>query len=50
MTLLDAARGLIHATAHAADRNDDPRRIRRLVSESKKFATDAAWQVVNHAM
>jgi hypothetical protein len=28
----------------------DPGRCRRLVSEAKKFATDTAWQVVNHAM
>ncbi|MEM4724157.1 MAG: acyl-CoA dehydrogenase family protein [Candidatus Hadarchaeum sp.] len=50
ITLLDAARGLIHATAHAADTDPDASRVRRLVSESKKFATEAAWQVVNHAM
>jgi acyl-CoA dehydrogenase len=50
VTLLDAARGLIYATAHAADTDADASRVRRLVSESKKFATDAAWQVVNHAM
>jgi len=50
VTLLDAARGLIHATGHAADTDEDARRVRRLVSESKKFATEAAWQVVNHAM
>ena len=50
VTLLDAARGLIHATAHAADTDADASRVRRLVSESKKFATEAAWQVVNHAM
>lgn len=50
ITLLDAARGLIHATAHAADTDSDASRVRRLVSESKKFATEAAWQVVNHAM
>jgi len=50
ITLLDAARGLIHATAHASDTDTDSARVRRLVSESKKFATEAAWQVVNHAM
>jgi acyl-CoA dehydrogenase len=50
ITLLDAARGLIHATAHAADTDRDASLVRRLVSESKKFATEAAWQVVNHAM
>jgi alkylation response protein AidB-like acyl-CoA dehydrogenase len=50
ITLLDAARGLVAATARAIDAKDDPARVRRLVSESKKFATDAAWQIVNHAM
>jgi len=50
ITLLDAARGLAHLTARAIDAGDDPARCRRLVSETKCFATDAAWQVVNHAM
>ena len=50
ITLLDAARGLVYAAARSVDAGDDPRRSRRLVSEAKKFATDAAWQVVNHAM
>ncbi len=50
VTLLDAARGLIYATAHAADTDSNASRVRRLVSESKKFGTEAAWSVVNHAM
>jgi len=50
ITLLDAARGLVYAAARSVDEGDDPGRCRRLVSEAKKFATDAAWQVVNHAM
>jgi len=50
ITLLDAARSLVHATARAADSDSDALRVRRLVSESKKFATEVAWQVVNHAM
>jgi len=50
ITLLDAARGLVYGAARSVDAGDDPRRSRRLVSEAKKFATDAAWQVVNHAM
>jgi acyl-CoA dehydrogenase len=50
ITLLDAARGLVCGAARSVDAGDDPRRSRRLVSEAKKFATDAAWQVVNHAM
>lgn len=50
VTLLDAARGLTYGAARSVDAGDDPRRSRRLVSEAKKFATDGAWQVVNHAM
>jgi alkylation response protein AidB-like acyl-CoA dehydrogenase len=50
VTLLDAARGLVHSVAYSVDAGDDPGRSRRLVSEAKKFATDAAWQVINHAM
>jgi acyl-CoA dehydrogenase len=50
VTRLDAARGLVYGAARSVDAGDDPRRSRRLVSEAKKFATDAAWQVVNDAM
>ncbi|MGD0114970.1 MAG: acyl-CoA dehydrogenase family protein [Dehalococcoidia bacterium] len=50
LTQLDAARALCYAAAHAIDTNDDPGRVRRLVSEAKKFATDMAWKVINDAM
>ena len=50
ITLLDAAYGLVHGAACSIDSGDDPDRVRRLVHEAKKFATDAAWQVINHAM
>ena len=50
LTLLDAARALNYATAQTIEANGDAGKIRRLVSESKKFSTEAAWQVVNHAM
>ncbi|MEM2866338.1 MAG: acyl-CoA dehydrogenase, partial [Candidatus Hadarchaeales archaeon] len=50
LTLLDAARGLVNLTAGAIDAGDEPGRLRRLVSESKKFSTEASWQVINHAM
>ncbi|HKZ54670.1 MAG TPA: acyl-CoA dehydrogenase family protein [Anaerolineales bacterium] len=49
-TLLDAASALVYATASAIDGGDDPRRVRRMVSEAKKFATEACWQIVNDAM
>ena len=50
ITLLDAAFSLVYATARAIDAGDEPNRVRRMVSESKKFATDAGWQIVNQAM
>ncbi|WP_051276171.1 acyl-CoA dehydrogenase family protein [Desulfovirgula thermocuniculi] len=51
ITLLDAARSLVYATARAVDSDRvPPGRVRRLVSEAKKFATETAWQVINHAM
>ena len=50
ITHLDAARMLVYGAARTVDAGDDPRRCRRLVSEAKKFATETAWQVVNHAM
>jgi hypothetical protein len=54
ITQLDAARMLVYGAARTVDAappgGPDPRQTRRLVSEAKKFATDTAWQVVNHAM
>ena len=50
ITLLDAARSLVHTAAHAVDAGEKPGRARRLVSEAKKFATEAGWEIVNHAM
>ena len=49
VTKLDAARGQVYAAARATE-GDDANRTRRLVSEAKKFATEAAWEVINHAM
>lgn len=51
LTLLDAARGLCRETCRAIDGGAvAPGRVRRMVSESKKFATETAWRVVNDAM
>ncbi|HSB89475.1 MAG TPA: acyl-CoA dehydrogenase, partial [Anaerolineales bacterium] len=50
VTTLDAARSLVWTTARAIDAGESPDRLRRLVSESKKFATEASWTIVNHAM
>lgn len=48
ITKLDAARGLVYLAARSVDA-DSPNR-RRIVSEAKKFATDAGWEVANQAM
>ncbi len=45
---LDAARALIYMAARAVDENYPG--VRRIVSEAKRFATEAAWEIVNNAM
>lgn len=50
LTLLDAARALNHAVGVTIDVGESASKVRRLVSEAKKFSTDSAWTVVNHAM
>jgi alkylation response protein AidB-like acyl-CoA dehydrogenase len=50
ITLLDAARALDYAVCRAIESDKNQDRIRRLVSEAKKFSTETAWTVVNHAM
>ena len=50
ITLLDAASSLVYATARTVDSGAEAGRARRMVSEAKKFATDAAWEIVNYAM
>ncbi|MFA5300541.1 MAG: acyl-CoA dehydrogenase family protein [Lutibacter sp.] len=50
ITLLDASRTLNYLAAKTADSDAPANKIRRLVSEAKKFSTDSAWEVVNHAM
>ncbi|MEW6568682.1 MAG: acyl-CoA dehydrogenase family protein [Chloroflexota bacterium] len=50
ITRLDAARALVTATAKLIDVGDQPGRVRRMVSESKKLCTETAWEVINHAM
>ena len=48
ITQLDAARALVYMAAKAVDTQAP--NARRLVSEAKKFATDAAWEIANKAM
>lgn len=50
LTRLDAARTLVHETARIIDSLGNSGYVRRMVSESKKFATETAWAVVNDAM
>jgi hypothetical protein len=51
ITELDAARALVYATASAIDGGQvSPGRLRRMVSESKRFATEMSWHVINHCM
>lgn len=50
LTRLDAARALVHETARIIDSTGNSSFTRRMVSESKKFATETAWAVVNDAM
>lgn len=47
VTQVDAARALVNASARMIDSGRD---ARRLVSESKKFASEAGWDAVNAAM
>jgi alkylation response protein AidB-like acyl-CoA dehydrogenase len=50
LTRLDAARALVRETARIIDALGNSSYVRRMVSESKKFATETAWAVVNDAM
>jgi acyl-CoA dehydrogenase len=50
VTLLDVARAFNYAVCRAVESDSNQDRVRRLVSEAKKFSTDTAWTVVNHAM
>ncbi|MBN1534275.1 MAG: acyl-CoA/acyl-ACP dehydrogenase [Spirochaetes bacterium] len=48
---LDAARSLCYTTARAVDSGTvHDNRVRRMVSESKKFVTEVAWDVANKCM
>ncbi|TXT56230.1 MAG: Acyl-CoA dehydrogenase [Promethearchaeota archaeon] len=50
ITLLDAARAIVFNTAKTIDAGAPPALQRRMVSESKKFATEKCWDVINLAM
>ncbi len=48
--LLDAPRSMFYTTARAVDANIEPRRIRRMVSEIKKFVTEACRKIAHNSM
>ncbi len=48
--LLDASRAMVYATALAVDRGEAQARVRRMISETKKFVTESCQQVAHHAM
>jgi len=48
--LLDAARSLVYTTCRAVDSGLDHRRIRRMVSETKRFVTESCQKVAHNAM
>ncbi len=49
-TLLDASRTMCWNTALAVEAGEHPNRIRRYVSETKKFVTESCQQAAHHAM
>jgi alkylation response protein AidB-like acyl-CoA dehydrogenase len=48
--LLDAARAMAYVTARAVDAGADMNRIRRMVSQSKKFITESCQKIVHNSM
>jgi alkylation response protein AidB-like acyl-CoA dehydrogenase len=48
--LLDASRAMVYSACAAVDGGEPSRRVRRLISETKKFVTDACERVVHNAM
>ncbi len=50
VTLLDASRAMVYATCQAVDRGEPPRRVRRLISETKRFVTESCQKAARHAM
>ena len=50
ITKLDAARAMTYVAAASVDRLGSTGYTRRLVSQSKKFSSDSAWDAINDAM
>jgi alkylation response protein AidB-like acyl-CoA dehydrogenase len=49
-TLLDAATAMVYATSRAVDAGVEQAKVRRLVSETKKFVTEACQKVAHNSM
>jgi len=50
ITKLDAASMLVYGASVAVDNMGSTGYTRRLVSEAKRFATEASWEIINNAM
>jgi alkylation response protein AidB-like acyl-CoA dehydrogenase len=48
--LLDACRSMIYTTSRAVDMGAESNYVRRLISETKKFVTEACQKVAHNAM
>ncbi len=48
--LLDACRSLVYATSRAVDDGVDEHRVRRMISETKKFVTESCQKIVHNSM
>ena len=48
--LLDASRSMVHTTASAVDSGIDAVKVRRMVSETKKFVTESCQKAAHNAM
>ncbi len=49
-TLLDASRAMVYTAARAVDAGVEMNRLRRLVSQTKKFVTESCQEAARHAM
>jgi butyryl-CoA dehydrogenase len=51
ITLFDAASSMVYMTGLAIESGKvHPSRLRRMVSEAKKFATESCWEIANNCM
>ena len=48
--LIDACRAMTYATCRAVDSGINPNRLRRMVSETKRFVTESCQKVVHNSM